>query len=161
MSQQLSHKKPPLDPQLWYLTKEIKTWKFREIISFLGLCWAFVTRLTDFRVHLAQVVHDAIEIKFARAEDHVLTRLLHFGRDEWVALVDLTKSVQHLGKLWWIDWFHRNLHHWLRVKLQRSKDKRLTFNRKFNFNSMAWVGSFIYFVDLWEIPPLRLCLGQW
>ena len=32
--------------------------------------------LTDLRVHLAQVVHDAVEVELARTEDHVFSRLL-------------------------------------------------------------------------------------
>ena len=31
----------------------------------------------DFRIHFPEVVHHAVEVKFACSKDHVLTRLLH------------------------------------------------------------------------------------
>lgn len=55
--------------------------------------------LTYFRVHLPQVVHDAVEVEFACTQNHVFARLLHLGGHQRVALVNLPQAVQHLGQL--------------------------------------------------------------
>ena len=36
---------------------------------------------TYLRVHFSEIVHDAVEVEFPGAEDHVLPRLLHLQRE--------------------------------------------------------------------------------
>jgi hypothetical protein len=50
----------------------------------------------------------------------VLPALLHLGAEEWVRLVDLPETVQHLGQLRRVDRLHRDLHHRLGVEFQGS-----------------------------------------
>lgn len=55
----------------------------------LLFCYLF-TFDVDLGVHVAQVVHDAVEVQLAGAQDHVLAALLHARRQQRVRLVHLT-----------------------------------------------------------------------
>ena len=51
------------------------------------------------RVHETQIMHDAIEIELASAENEMLPALLHLGREQRIRLVDLTQAIEHLREL--------------------------------------------------------------
>mmetsp|Transcript_43120 Transcript_43120/g.107915 ORF Transcript_43120/g.107915 Transcript_43120/m.107915 type:complete len:423 (-) Transcript_43120:1309-2577(-) len=79
----------------------------------------------NLRVHLAEVVHDAVEEELPRPEDQVLPRLLHLGRQEREGLVDFAEPVEHLGQLRGVEGLEGELDDGPRGVLEGPKDALL------------------------------------
>lgn len=83
--------------------------------------------------HLSHIVHHTIQIELAGAEQYVLAGLLHARCQQRIRLVDLAKRLQHLRQLRRIYGLNGELHHGLRVELQRTEDVHL--KQKVNLGS--------------------------